>query len=201
MAIARIVVLISGRGSNMAALVDAEARGELAGAIVAVISNRPGAAGLASARARGIATAVVDHRVFATRDAFEDALAAEVDRHSPDLVVLAGFMRVLGSTFVERYSGRMINIHPSLLPAYPGLDTHRRALADRAREHGCTVHFVVPEVDGGPIILQGKVEVLPDDDAERLAARVLEVEHRILPQAVDLVVSGRLGGGGHAGRA
>jgi phosphoribosylglycinamide formyltransferase-1 len=191
-AIARIVVLISGRGSNLAALADAEARGELAGAIVAVISNRADARGLAFAADRGFATAVVDHAAFATRDAFDAALAIEIDRHAPDLVVLAGFMRVLGAPFVERYAGRMINVHPSLLPAYAGLHTHRRALADGVAEHGCTVHFVTPDVDGGPVIVQARVPVEAGDDEARLADRVLTQEHRILPQAVNLFCEGRL---------
>lgn len=192
MALARIVVLISGRGSNLGALLDAEARGELAGTIVAVISNRADARGAALAAARGVATALVDHHAFASRDGFDAALAAELDRHAPDLIVLAGFMRVLGAAFVQRYAGRMINIHPSLLPAYAGLHTHRRALADKAAMHGCTVHFVTPDVDGGPVILQGRVPVLADDDEARLAARVLEEEHRILPRAVNLFCEGRL---------
>jgi phosphoribosylglycinamide formyltransferase-1 len=191
-AIARIVVLISGRGSNLRALIDAEARCDLAGTIVAVISNRADAGGLALAATRGVATAVVDHAAFATREAFDAALAAEIDRHAPDLVVLAGFMRVLGAPFVARYAGRMINIHPSLLPAYAGLHTHRRALADRVAEHGCSVHFVTPDVDGGPVIVQARVPVVAGDDEARLAARVLAEEHRILPQAVNLFCEGRL---------
>jgi phosphoribosylglycinamide formyltransferase-1 len=191
-AIARIVVLISGRGSNLAALSDAESRGELAGTVVAVISNRADARGLSFAAERGLATAVVDHAAFATRDAFDAALAAEIDRHAPDLVVLAGFMRVLGAPFVARYAGRMINIHPSLLPAYAGLHTHRRALADGVAEHGCTVHFVTPDVDGGPVIAPALVRDVPDHDEEALAARVLAEEHRILPQAANLFCEGRL---------
>ncbi len=192
MAIARITVLISGRGSNLGALLATHAGGTLVGAITHVISNRPTAPGLALARDAGVATSVVDHTAFASREEFDRALAAEIDRTEPDLVVLAGFMRVLGAPFVRRYSGRMINIHPSLLPAYAGLHTHRRALADHAREHGCTVHFVTPDVDGGPIILQGRVGVEPGDDEERLAARVLSVEHKVLAQAVNLFCEGRL---------
>ncbi|HEV8500909.1 MAG TPA: phosphoribosylglycinamide formyltransferase [Casimicrobiaceae bacterium] len=192
MALARIVVLISGRGSNLEALLETEARGELAGTIIAVISNRASAHGLTLANERGVATAHVDHKAFASREAFDAALAAELDRHAPDLVVLAGFMRVLGAAFVQRYAGRMINIHPSLLPAYAGLHTHRRALADEVATHGCTVHFVTPDVDGGPVIVQGHVPVLADDDEARLAARVLEAEHRILPRAVNLFCEGRL---------
>ena len=157
-----------------------------------MISNRADAGGLALAATRGVATAVVDHAAFATREAFDAALAAEIDRHAPDLVVLAGFMRVLGAPFVARYAGRMINIHPSLLPAYAGLHTHRRALADGVAEHGCTVHFVTPDVDGGPVILQARVPVVAGDDEARLADRVLAAEHRILPQAVNLFCERRL---------
>jgi phosphoribosylglycinamide formyltransferase-1 len=157
-----------------------------------VISNRADAEGLDLARAQGVATSIVDHAAFASREAFDRALQAEVDRGEPDLVVLAGFMRVLGADFVRHYTGRMINIHPSLLPAYAGLHTHRRALADGARQHGCSVHFVTPDVDGGPLIVQGTVAVLADDDETRLAARVLAVEHRILPQAVNLFCQHRL---------
>ncbi len=192
MALARISVVISGRGSNLLALLDAGERGALAGTITHVISNRADAGGLALARAHGVATSVVDHAAFATRDAFDDALAAEIDRGEPDLVVLAGFMRVLGERFVRRYTGRMINIHPSLLPAYAGLHTHRRVLADGARLHGCSVHFVTPDVDGGPLIVQRSVDVLPGDDEARLAARVLAAEHEILPLAVNLYCTGRL---------
>ncbi|MCX7946478.1 MAG: phosphoribosylglycinamide formyltransferase [Hydrogenophilus sp.] len=192
----RVVTLISGRGSNLQALVEARIPGA---AFVGVVSNRPEAKGLAFARSVGIETAVVDHRTFETREAFEEALHATVERFNPDLVVLAGFMRVLGEEFVRYYEGRMLNIHPSLLPAFPGLNTHARALAAGCRVHGATVHFVTPEVDGGPIVIQGVVPVLPKDTAETLAARVLRVEHRIYPQAVRWFVEGRLrwrGGGG-----
>ena len=192
MAIPRISVLISGRGSNLGALLAAQRAGELAGAITHVISNRADAEGLALARDQGVATSIVDHAAFASRDAFDRALQAEVDRGEPDLVVLAGFMRVLGADFVRHYTGRMINIHPSLLPAYAGLHTHRRALADGARQHGCTVHFVTRDVDGGPLIVQETVAVLAGDDEARLAARVLAAEHRILPQAVNLFCRHRL---------
>lgn len=202
MAIERITVLISGRGSNLGALLAAQAGGTLAGAITHVISNRPAAPGLALARAAGVATSVVDHTAFASREAFERALAMEIDRSEPGLIVLAGFMRVLGAPFVSRYSGRMINIHPSLLPAYAGLHTHRRVLADGAREHGCTVHFVTADVDGGPIILQGRVDVGAGDDEAGLAARVLAVEHRVLAEAVNLFCEGRLAiAGGRVERA
>jgi phosphoribosylglycinamide formyltransferase-1 len=190
--LARITILISGRGSNMAALIDAVLEGRIAGAVTHVISNRPDAAGLGFARRHGIATSVVDHRAFASREAFDAALAETIDSGEPDLIVLAGFMRILGRAFVERYQGRMLNIHPSLLPAYPGTDTHARALADGATRHGCTVHFVSAEVDGGPIAAQAEVSVLPDDDAETLAARVLEQEHRLLPEVVGWFCAGRI---------
>ena len=183
-----VVILISGRGSNMEALLDAG----LPARIAAVISNNPGARGLDTARSRGVTTAVVDHRSYPDRDRFDAALAAEIDRHGPDLVALAGFMRVLTAPFIERYRGRLMNIHPSLLPAFPGLDTHRRALAAGARTHGCTVHFVTAQVDSGPIITQAAVPVLPDDTEEKLAARVLAQEHRIYPQAVRWFCEGRL---------
>ena len=190
--LARITVLISGRGSNLSALIDAAHAGVIEGAITHVISNRPDAKGLAIAARNGVATAVVDHRAFAARDAFDTALAETIDRGEPDLIVLAGFMRILGSDFVRRYEGRMINIHPSLLPAYPGTDTHRRALADKVARHGCTVHFVTPDVDGGPIIAQADVPVLSGDDPETLAARVLDVEHRLLPAVVADFCAGRI---------
>jgi phosphoribosylglycinamide formyltransferase-1 len=183
-----IVILISGRGSNMEALLDAK----LPARVAAVISNNPQAKGLATAQRRGVATAVVDHRGFPDRAAFEAALAAEIDRHRPDLVALAGFMRVLTEPFIERYRGRLMNIHPSLLPAFPGLDTHRRALAAGSRVHGCTVHFVTPVVDSGPIIIQAPVPVEAGDTEERLAARVLKEEHRIYPEAVRGFLEGRV---------
>ena len=183
-----LVILISGRGSNMEALLDAK----LPARVAAVISNNPGAKGLATAQRRGVATAVVDHRAYPDRPAFDAALAAEIDRHRPDLVALAGFMRVLTEPFIERYRGRLINIHPSLLPAFPGLDTHRRALAAGASVHGCTVHFVTPVVDGGPIIIQASVPVQPGDTEEQLAARVLAEEHRIYPAAVRGFLEGRI---------
>jgi len=184
----RVVVLVSGRGSNLRAIVADRPPCEIA----AVISNRPDAAALDFAREQRIATHVVDHRAYADRSGFEAALAAAVDAHRPDLVVLAGFMRVLGETFVRRYEGRMINIHPSLLPAYTGLHTHRRALAEGARLHGCTVHFVTPALDAGPIIAQAAVPVLDEDDEHTLASRVLAQEHRLYPQAVRWFVEGRL---------
>lgn len=183
-----LVVLISGRGSNMEALLDAR----LPGRIAAVISNNPQARGLGVAQARGVATAVVDHRAYPERAAFDAALTLEIDRYQPDLVALAGFMRILTAPFIERYRGRLVNIHPSLLPAFPGLDTHRRALAAGAKTHGCTVHFVTPAVDSGPIIAQAAVPVLPGDTEEILAARVLSEEHRIFPQAVRWFLEGKL---------
>jgi phosphoribosylglycinamide formyltransferase-1 len=183
-----IVILISGRGSNMEALLNAR----LAGRVSAVISNEPAAAGLDIARRHGIAAAVVDHRAFRDRSAFEQALASEIDRHEPHLVVLAGFMRILTAGFAQTYRGRIVNIHPSLLPAFPGLHTHRQALQAGVRIHGCTVHFVTPELDRGPIIIQAAVPVLSDDTEETLAARVLKEEHRIYPQAVRWFCEDRL---------
>lgn len=184
----RIVILISGRGSNMEAILNAR----LPITVAAVISNQPDAKGLATAQNKNIPTAVVPHRAFADRTAFDAALAAEIDRHKPDFIVLAGFMRVLTEPFVTRYSGRMINIHPSLLPSFPGLHTHRRALEAGVRLHGCSVHFVTPGVDSGPIIAQAAVPVLTDDDENTLAARVLAEEHRIYPQAVRWLCEGRV---------
>jgi phosphoribosylglycinamide formyltransferase-1 len=183
-----VVILISGRGSNMQALVEAR----LPVNIAAVVSNRPDAAGLAWARERGIATAVVDNREHADREAFDRALAARIDGFAPELVCLAGFMRVLGDAFVRRYEERMLNIHPSLLPSFPGLHTHRRALADGVKVHGCTVHFVTPALDHGPIVIQAAVAVLPDDDERSLADRVLAQEHRIYPKAVAWFAEDRL---------
>ncbi len=193
MALPRIVVLISGRGSNLAAMLAAERQGALGGAVCAVVSNRADASGLAIAEQHGVATSVVDHRAFADRAAFEAALAASVDRAEPDVVVLAGFMRVLSATFVARYDGRMLNIHPSLLPAYAGLHTHRRVLADGSTTHGCTVHVVTADLDSGPIVAQHEVPVLPGDDEQTLAARVLEAEHRLLPEAVRAFCEGQSG--------
>ena len=183
-----IVILISGRGSNMEALLAAR----LPARVAAVISNNPQARGLGIARDRGIAVAVVDHRAFADRAAFDVALAAAIDRHRPDLVALAGFMRILTPSFIERYSGRIMNIHPSLLPAFPGLHTHRRALAAGVRIHGCTAHFVTTDLDSGPVIVQAAVPVQPGDTEEQLAARVLAQEHRIYPQAIRWFCEGRL---------
>jgi phosphoribosylglycinamide formyltransferase 1 len=176
----KIVILISGRGSNMQSLLDAQ----LPCQIAAVISNRAEAQGLATAQSYGITTAVVSHTNYADRAAFDAALAEEIDRHAPDVIVLAGFMRILTAGFVERYHGKLINIHPSLLPAYTGINTHERALQDGVKIHGCTVHFVTPTLDVGPIIIQAAVPVLHDDTADSLAARVLHEEHRIYAQAV-----------------
>ncbi|MDR1228187.1 MAG: phosphoribosylglycinamide formyltransferase [Azoarcus sp.] len=191
-----IVILISGRGSNMEAIVRAGVPG---GRIAAVISNRADAAGLAFAAEQGMNTAVVAHADYAERARFDAALQAAIDVHAPDLVVLAGFMRVLGENFVRHYAGRLLNIHPSLLPSFPGLHTHRRALAAGVRVHGATVHFVTPELDGGPVVIQAVVPVLPGDDEDSLAARVLAEEHRIYPQAVRWFVEGRLSITGNAG--
>jgi phosphoribosylglycinamide formyltransferase-1 len=188
----RITVLISGRGSNLAALLDAMRDGTLGGMITRVIANIPDAPGLAVARTHGVNATALDNRDFATREAFDAALADVIDAERPDLVVLAGFLRVLGAPFVRRYADRLLNVHPSLLPLYPGLHTHRRALAEGARIHGCTVHFVTPEVDVGPIIAQAAVSVQDDDDEASLAARVLAQEHVILPAAVRWFCEGRL---------
>jgi len=188
----KTVILISGRGSNMEALIAARDGGALPIDIAAVISNRPGAAGLATAAAAGIAVCCIDHQAFTGREAFDAALADCIDGFAPDLVVLAGFMRILGDEFVRRYAGRLMNIHPSLLPAFPGLHTHRRALAEGVRIHGCTVHFVTPALDHGPVIIQAAVPVLDGDDEATLAARVLRQEHRIYPQAVRWFAEGRL---------
>lgn len=176
----RIVILISGRGSNMQALLEAN----LPCQVAAVISNRADAQGLEIAQSRGIATAVISHKDYADRASFDTALAEMIDRYTPDLVVLAGFMRILTADFVEHYRGKLINIHPSLLPSYPGIDTHQRALQDGVKMHGCTVHFVTPDLDHGPIIIQAAVPVMHDDTPQTLSARVLREEHRIYPQAV-----------------
>ena len=181
-----IVILISGRGSNMRAIVESGLP------VDAVISNVADAAGLGFARDRGIATEVVEHRAFPSREAFDAELAAAIERHAPGIVTLAGFMRVLTDGFVRRYEGRLINIHPSLLPAYPGLYTHRRALEDGVKIHGCTVHFVTPRLDHGPIIVQAAVPVLPGDTEGALAARVLRQEHRIYPLALRWFTEDRL---------
>ena len=181
-----VVALISGRGSNLRALVDAGLP------VKGVISNVAGAQGLEFAGSRGIATRVVEHRRFPSREAFDTALEQEIETFAPRLVVLAGFMRVLGEAFVRRHAERLLNIHPALLPSFPGLDTHARALAAGVKLHGCTVHFVTAEVDHGPIVIQAAVRVQPADTAESLAARVLEQEHVIYPRAVRWFLDGRL---------
>ncbi|WP_322105288.1 phosphoribosylglycinamide formyltransferase [Paraburkholderia sp. J41] len=187
-----LVILISGRGSNMEAIVRACAQEAWPARVAAVIANRPDAAGLEFAASHGIATAVVDHRQFPERAAFDAALAQTIDGFAPDLVVLAGFMRVLTDGFVDRYSGRMINIHPSLLPSFPGLKTHQQALDAGCRVHGATVHFVTPALDHGPIVAQAAVPVREGDDAAALARRVLQTEHVIYPRAVRWFVEGRV---------
>lgn len=188
----RLVILISGSGSNLQAFIDAINSGRLSADIQAVISNRPDAGGLARAEAAGITALAIDHRDFDSRDAFDAALQQAIDGFEPDLVILAGFMRILGDRFVSHYRGRLLNIHPSLLPKYPGLHTHQRAIDNGDREAGATVHFVTEELDGGPPILQASVPVRPGDSAELLAQRVLEREHRIYPLAAQWFADGRL---------
>jgi phosphoribosylglycinamide formyltransferase 1 len=188
----RIVILISGRGSNMRSIVEACEREGWLAQVAAVISNRLDAAGLAFAAEHGMATAVVDHKAFATREAFDAALAQTIDAHAPDLIVLAGFMRILGPDCVRRYEGRMLNIHPSLLPLFPGLHTHRRAIEAGCKVAGATVHFVTAELDHGPIVLQAVVPVLPNDDEDSLSQRVLAKEHVIYPRAVRWFVEAQL---------
>ena len=188
----KLVILISGRGSNMEAVVRACARERWPAQVAAVIASRPDAAGLAFAASQGIATAVVDHRQYPDREAFDAALAAQIDGFAPDLVLLAGFMRVLTAGFVDRYAGRMLNIHPSLLPSFPGLKTHQQALDAGVRLHGASVHFVTSQLDHGPIVAQAAVPVLAGDDAATLAARVLAAEHILYPRAVRWFVEGRL---------
>ena len=188
----RIVILISGRGSNMQAIVERCAEQRWPAQVVAVIANRADASGLAFAVAHGITTTVVDHKAQVSREAFDAELARAVDAHAPDLVVLAGFMRILGAAFVQRYEGRLLNIHPSLLPAFPGLHTHRRALAAGCKAVGATVHLVTAEPDPGPIAMQSVVPVWPGDDEHTLAARVLSTEHVIYPQSVRWFVEGKL---------
>jgi phosphoribosylglycinamide formyltransferase-1 len=177
----RFVILISGQGSNMQALVQACQSKACPGEVVAVVSNRAQAGGVKWAQGQGIATEVIAHTDFASREAFDQALVATIDRYSPDYVLLAGFMRILTPAFVEHYASRLVNIHPSLLPAFPGLHTHEQALAMGVQSHGCTVHFVTPVLDHGPIIAQGVVPVLANDTPDTLAARVLAVEHRVYP--------------------
>ncbi|HYW93399.1 MAG TPA: phosphoribosylglycinamide formyltransferase [Gammaproteobacteria bacterium] len=187
-----IVVLISGSGTNLQALIDAVRAGRLPARIAAVISNRPGAWGLERARRAGIDAVALDHTRYASRERFDAALQDTIDRYEPDLVVLAGFMRILTDPFVARYAGRMINIHPSLLPSHRGLHTHQRALEAGDRMHGVSVHYVTPELDGGPVIAQARVPVLPDDHADALARRVQLREHRLYPEVVGWIARGRL---------
>ncbi|PYZ99935.1 phosphoribosylglycinamide formyltransferase [Gammaproteobacteria bacterium 2W06] len=200
----RIAVLISGSGTNLQAIIDAVQAGRIAAHVDRVISNRPDAGGLERAAAAGIATEVIDHRDFERREAYDQALADRLEAARPDLIVLAGFMRILGAAFVARFTGRLINIHPSLLPAYRGLHTHERAIAAGERQHGCSVHYVIPELDAGPVIAQAAVPIHPDDDAARLARRVQAMEHVLYPQVVGWIADGRvqLGDGGvrHDGR-
>lgn len=185
----RVVVLISGNGSNLQALIDHAGRPY---DISCVVSNRPEAFGLERARRAGIQTAVVDHKHFESREAFDESLMQVIDRCQPDLIVLAGFMRILSSGFVQHYAGRLLNIHPSLLPLYKGTHTHQRALEAGDREHGVSVHFVTEELDGGPVVLQARVPILAGDDKDTLATRVAIQEHRIYPEAVSWFAQGRL---------
>jgi phosphoribosylglycinamide formyltransferase-1 len=188
--ILRVAVLISGAGSNLQALLDARSREGYA--IVGVISNRPGAVGLARATAAGIPAVTVDHTAFPDRPAFETALDTALSQFAPDLIALAGFMRVLSADFVARYEGRLLNVHPSLLPAYRGLRTHARALAAGERWHGASIHYVTAELDGGPVVLQGRLAVHPEENEEELRARVQALEHRIYPQALGWIAQGHL---------
>jgi len=186
----RIAVLISGRGSNLQALIDAVSAGRLNATIAVVISNRADAAGLVRAREAGIATVILPHRDYASREAFESALVAELRARDVSLVCLAGFMRLLGQTYLDAFAERTLNVHPSLLPAFPGVDAQRQALEHGVKIAGATVHLVTGELDGGPIVMQGSVPVRDDDTADTLAARILEVEHRIYPEAVESVLDG-----------
>lgn len=189
----RVAVLISGEGRNLQALIDAVGKGAISADLVGVISNRPEAPGLQRAQAAGIPTAVIDHRAHADRAGFDAALQAQLSRWEPDWILLAGFMRILTPGFTQHYRGRLLNIHPSLLPRHPGLHTHARVLAAGDREHGASVHFVTPALDGGPVVIHGQFTVHPQDDEQRLAERVMhEVERRIYPQALSWCVDGRL---------
>ena len=188
----RRVVLISGSGTNLQTIIDRCEDGEIPARVVGVISNEPCAGGLERSAKAGIQNVVIDHRDYSGRSDFDQALGRRIDDYRPDLVILAGFMRILGNDLVQRYQGRMLNIHPSLLPDYPGLNTHQRALADQMMEHGATVHFVVPQLDAGPIVIQGRIPVHTDDTTETLAQRVHEVEYRIYPQAIRWFAEGRL---------
>lgn len=187
----RVAILVSGRGSNMAALIDAAAQADFPAEIVAVISNRPQAGALAIAARAGIASAAIDHKAFSSRETFDEALDAELRRHEPDLICMAGFMRLLTPGFIAKWEGRMLNIHPALLPSFKGLDTHARALEAGVRLHGCTVHLVTAEMDAGPIVAQAAVPVLDGDDEDALAARVLKAEHRLYVRALKAFAEGR----------
>jgi len=188
----KIVVLISGNGSNLQSIIDSRQDFEAGTEICTVISNNPGAYGLQRAQQAGIATMVINHRDFPDRTSYDAALMTEIDRHRPMLVVLAGFMRILTAGFVNHYADKLINIHPSLLPLYPGLNTHQRAIENGDREAGATVHFVTPQVDNGPIIIQARVPVYETDGSQQLAARVLVQEHLIYPRAIQWITQGRL---------
>ncbi|MEN9500727.1 MAG: phosphoribosylglycinamide formyltransferase [Pseudomonadota bacterium] len=191
-ALPRLVVLISGSGSNLQAVMDAIDAGSIAAEVVAVISNRFDAYGLQRAFNAGIPAEILDHKNFESREAFDLALQTRIDEFAPDLIILAGFMRILTPAFVQHYTGRMLNIHPSLLPLYKGIHTHQRVLDDGAKEHGVSVHFVTPELDGGPVIMQAKIPVLPSDTSNSLAKRVQVQEHVIYPRVVKWFVEGRL---------
>ena len=187
-----IVVLISGGGSNLQAIIDRIDADNLEVNIALVLSNRPGVLGLERAQTAGIATAVIDHTQFDSRESFDQAMITTIDQHNPDLIVMAGFMRILSTEFVDHYAGRMINIHPALLPAYKGLNTHLRALADKVEYHGATVHYVTAELDSGASIIQGRVPVLADDDEASLQSRVHKIEHEIYPEVIAWFAAGRL---------
>jgi phosphoribosylglycinamide formyltransferase-1 len=189
----RLVILISGRGSNMRSIIEAINHQQLDATVAAVISNRPDAAGLEYASSQSIPTKIIDHKAFADRDSFDRALAQQIDEFKPDYVILAGFMRILTAEFVEHYQNKLINIHPSLLPKFKGLDTHQRAINAGEKEHGASVHFVTAELDDGPVIMQAKVKVMPDDSAQTLAARVLEQEHQLYPAAIQKLVNVKQG--------
>jgi len=187
-----IVILISGRGSNMVSIVNAVHDGTLPVTVAAIISNRPDAAGLDFAKQAGIDTAVIDHKAFESREQFDQILAQEIDNYSPELVVLAGFMRILTAEFVEHFAKKLINIHPSLLPKFTGLNTHQRAIDAGEKEHGASIHFVTAELDAGPVILQARVPVLENDTNVTLAARVLKQEHKLYPDAIKQLVTGKI---------
>ncbi|MCK5917085.1 MAG: phosphoribosylglycinamide formyltransferase [Cocleimonas sp.] len=188
----RLIVLISGSGSNLQAIIDHIDAGEINANILSVISNKANAYGLERAKAAGIATAIVDHTQYDSRELFDQSLAEIIDQSSPDIIILAGFMRILTETFVMRYVGKLINIHPSLLPLYRGLHTHKRALQDKTTQHGASVHFVTPELDAGAVIVQGVVSIKNNDNEETLAARVHQIEHIIYPQAVKLLTENKV---------